>query len=106
MSTPARLAKPCHTPYFLTSQLTGLKIMKEIQSSAAKAQFAELLDEVERGATIVITRHGRRIARLVPEQHRDREEVRRAIAAIKALRKQVKPATVQEILEWRDEGRR
>jgi prevent-host-death family protein len=80
--------------------------MKEIQSSVAKARLAELLDEVERGATIVITRHGKRIARLVPEGHRDRDEIRRAIARIKALRKQVKPATIQEILQWRDEGRR
>ena len=80
--------------------------MKHIQASTAKAQLAELLDEVERGATIVITRHGKRIARLVPEPDINREEVRRAIAKIKALRKHVKPATVQEILEWRDEGRR
>ncbi|HMK78216.1 MAG TPA: type II toxin-antitoxin system prevent-host-death family antitoxin [Xanthobacteraceae bacterium] len=80
--------------------------MKEVQASVAKAQLAELLDEVERGATITITRHGKRIARLVPEGQRDREEIRRAIAKIKALRQHVEPATVEEILQWRDEGRR
>lgn len=80
--------------------------MKQVQASTAKAQLAELLDEVERGDTIVITRHGKRIARLVPEEDGRREDIRHAIAAIKELQKRVKPATVEEILSWRDEGRR
>jgi prevent-host-death family protein len=80
--------------------------MKQVQASTAKAQLAELLDEVERGDTIVITRHGKRIARLVPDEDGRRENNRQAIAEIKALRKHVKPATVEEILSWRDEGRR
>jgi prevent-host-death family protein len=80
--------------------------MKQVQASTAKAQLAELLDEVERGDTIVITRHGKRIARLVPDEDGRREDIRHAIAEIKALRKHVKPATVEEILSWRDEGRR
>jgi prevent-host-death family protein len=90
----------------MTGQINRLKLMKQVQASAAKAHLAELLDEVERGETIVITRHGKRIARLVPEQDRQRDEVRRAIAEIKALRKQSKPVTVEEILAWRDEGRK
>jgi prevent-host-death family protein len=80
--------------------------MKQIQASMAKAQFAELLDDVERGETVIITRHGKRIARLVPDEDNIRNDVRRAIAEIKSLRKRVKLVTVQEILEWRDEGRR
>ena len=39
----------------------------EYQASQAKAKWAELLDEVERGHTIRITRHGKTIARVVPE---------------------------------------
>ena len=80
--------------------------MKQIQSSMAKARFAELLDEVERGETIVITRHGKPVARWTPMDEDKRERTRRAIAEIKALRQHVKPATVEEILSWRDEGRR
>ena len=38
-----------------------------IQASEAKTHLPELLDKVEQGLTIVITRHGRAIARLVPE---------------------------------------
>ena len=44
--------------------------LREAQASEAKTHLPQLLDEVERGATIIITRHGRRIARLVPEAQR------------------------------------
>ena len=44
--------------------------MREIQASEAKTHLPQLLDEVERGETIVITRHVRAIARIVPEGHR------------------------------------
>jgi prevent-host-death family protein len=80
--------------------------MKCVQASAAKANFAELLDEVERGETIVITRHGKPIARIAPENAARQEEVREAIAGIKELRRKVGRATIDEILAWRDEGRR
>ena len=80
--------------------------MKQVQASAAKAHLSELLDEVERGETIAITRHGKRIARIVPEESERVREIRQAIAEIDAIRKQNKPATVDEILAWRDEGRK
>jgi prevent-host-death family protein len=80
--------------------------MKEIQASVAKARFAELLDEVERGETVVITRHGKAIARLVPDEEARRANARRAMNAIKEMRKHAGRATVQEILAWRDEGRK
>ena len=80
--------------------------MKEVQASAAKARFAELLDEVERGETVVITRHGKPIARLVPDEEARRADARRAMDEIKEMRKHAGRATVQEILAWRDEGRK
>jgi prevent-host-death family protein len=80
--------------------------MKQIQSSIAKAQFAELLDQVERGETIVITRHGKPIARLVPDEEARRARVAEAIEGIKELRKHTKPATIEEIIAWKNEGRR
>jgi len=80
--------------------------MKQVQASAAKAHLSELLDEVQRGETIAITRHGKRIARIVPEESARESEVRQAIEEIKELRKHNKPATVEEILAWRDEGRK
>jgi prevent-host-death family protein len=79
--------------------------MKQVQASQAKAQFAELLDQVERGETVVITRHGKPIARLVREDDERRTDALRAMAEIKELRKTAGRATVEEILTWRDEGR-
>ncbi len=80
--------------------------MREIQISEAKTHLPRLLDEVERGETLIITRHGRPIARLVPEVDRRQEEVDKAIASINALRKRTGKITVKELLSARDEGRR
>ncbi len=51
----------------------------EYQASEAKAKWAELLDEVERGRTVRITRHGKTIARVVPETERRAAEIAEAI---------------------------
>ena len=80
--------------------------MKQIQASEAKAKFAELLDAVERGETIEITRHGKTIARIVPDEDRRRADIRRAITEMREARKNGPRATIEEILAWRDEGRR
>jgi antitoxin (DNA-binding transcriptional repressor) of toxin-antitoxin stability system len=54
----------------------------------------------------VITRHGKPIARLVPDADCRREDARRAMAEIREMRKQAPRVTVEEILAWRDEGRK
>ena len=45
----------------------------------AKTRFGELLDRVSRGEEVVITRHDKAVARLVPEGAPRRDEVRRAV---------------------------
>lgn len=80
--------------------------MREIQASEAKTHLPQLLDEVERGETVIITRHGRAIARLVPESHRRQEEIDRAIDSIRALGRRTGSITVAELLSARDEGRK
>jgi prevent-host-death family protein len=80
--------------------------MREVQASEAKTHLPRLLDEVERGETLIITRHGRAIARLVPEVHEKREDIRRAIEEMKELGRRNGKITVEEILSARDEGRR
>ncbi len=80
--------------------------MKQVQSSIAKAQFAELLDEVERGETVIITRHGKPVARLVPDEEARKQRFDRAVERMNTRRKQNKPATVEEIIAWKSEGRR
>jgi prevent-host-death family protein len=80
--------------------------MREIQASEAKTHLPQLLDDVEGGETIIITRHGRAIARIVPEALRRQEEIDNAIDAIKALRKRTGKITVDELLSAKHEGHR
>jgi prevent-host-death family protein len=49
--------------------------MREIQAAESKIHLPKLLDDVERGETIIIARHGRAIARIVPEAHLPQAEV-------------------------------
>jgi prevent-host-death family protein len=77
---------------------------REVQASEAKTHFARLLDEVERGETIIITRHGQAIARIVPEARLRQEEIDQAVEDIKELRKQTGAVTREEILAWRHAG--
>jgi prevent-host-death family protein len=79
--------------------------MKTIQASDAKTNFLRLLDEVERGESVVITRHGKPVAHLIPQIEIDADRKRRAAASILDIRKRTKPVTVEEILSARDEGR-
>jgi prevent-host-death family protein len=78
--------------------------MREIQASDAKAPLAGLLDDVERGETLIITRQGRPIARIVPEADRRQEEVDKAIEEIKALRLRTGKITVEELVSAKHEG--
>ena len=78
--------------------------IREIQASKAKTRLPQLLDDVERGETIVITRHGRAIARILPERHLRQAEVDRAIANIKALRQRTGKVSVDELVSAKHEG--
>ncbi len=80
--------------------------MREIQASDAKTHLPRLLSEVERGETLIITRHGRRIARIVPEADRRQEEIDGALAGIREIRKRTGRITASELLSARDEGRK
>jgi antitoxin (DNA-binding transcriptional repressor) of toxin-antitoxin stability system len=64
------------------------------------------IDEVERGETLILTRHGRRIARIVPELDRRQEEIDKALAGIRGLRGRTGRITVGELLSARDQGRK
>ena len=80
--------------------------MREVPASEAKTHLPQLLDDVERGETIVITRHGRPIARIVPEAERRTDEIDRAIADLKEFGKQTGRATVEDVLSLIREGRK
>jgi prevent-host-death family protein len=81
-------------------------MIRKVQASEAKTHLPQLLDEVERGETIIITRHGRPIARIVPEASQRQQEIENAIDDITELAKQSPKVTVEEILSLIREGRK
>jgi prevent-host-death family protein len=59
--------------------------MLEVGAFEAKNTLGSLLDRVESGEEVLITRHGRPVARLVPNSGRvDRTEARAAATRIRA----------------------
>lgn len=79
--------------------------MTQIGAFEAKTHLSELLDRVEAGEELVIARHGRPIARLVPVADMQQQRAADAVKRLRALRH---GATLGGI-DWhelRDAGRR
>jgi prevent-host-death family protein len=79
--------------------------MKTVGVYEAKTHLPKLLDRVEKGERITITRHGVPIAELVPPAKGRRLSPKEAIAAIKEFRRgrRLEGITIKELIE---EGRR
>jgi prevent-host-death family protein len=60
--------------------------MKTVGIFEAKRQLSTLLDQVERGEEIVITRHGRAVARLVPVRAVSHDRLADTVARLKVFR--------------------
>jgi prevent-host-death family protein len=86
--------------------------MATISVADAESRFSEILERVSHGEEIVLTKDDRPIARLVPEERRDLEAVRRAVEDLRALQREMEsrpgfePLTDEEILSAIGEGRR
>jgi prevent-host-death family protein len=78
--------------------------MREVQASEAKVHLLRLLDAVERGETVIITRHGKPIARIVPEADRRQAELDRVMAEIEEFRQTMPRIPLEELLSARHEG--
>jgi prevent-host-death family protein len=71
----------------------------------AKTHLSTLLDRVAAGEEVIITKHGKPVARLVGARSIDRSRINGAFEKLKTLRK----GTTLAGLDWkelRDEGRR
>jgi len=85
--------------------------MATVTAFQAKTRFGELLDRVMRGEEIVITRHEKAVARLIPEGGANLERTRQAVAELRAARslmanrRGVAPLTDREIKDSIGEGR-
>jgi prevent-host-death family protein len=79
--------------------------MREIGAFEARNKLGQLLDRVEAGEEVVITRRGRIVARLVPPRAAvDHEQARNAAAAIRVMSKGVTLSGLK-IKDLVDEGR-
>jgi antitoxin (DNA-binding transcriptional repressor) of toxin-antitoxin stability system len=54
---------------------------------------------------VLITRHGKPVARISPQAEIDRECVQEATEGMRALRQRIGKLSLEEILSARDEGR-
>lgn len=59
--------------------------MNSVTALEAKTRFGELINRVMRGEEIVITRHDKPVARIVPEGDRNLGDIRRAVAGLRKL---------------------
>ena len=71
----------------------------------AKQNFSQLIDAVEAGEEVRITRHGKEIVRMLPVKSAvvSEEQIQRELNALRELRSRVKPGPGWK--ELRDEGR-
>jgi len=75
--------------------------MADVGAFEAKTHFAQLLQRVERGEEITITRRGKAVARLVPAATRPDREV--ALATFRRLRERARRLGLGKFdwAEWR-----
>jgi prevent-host-death family protein len=82
--------------------------MREVGAFEAKNKLGQLLDLVEQGEEVIITRHGKPVASLVPPHRKlGREEARAAVQRIRERAEQRRLGRF-DWSEWkgfRDEGR-
>jgi prevent-host-death family protein len=71
----------------------------------AKQNFSQLIEAVEAGEEVRITRHGKEIVRMLPVKVAvvSEEQIQRELNALRELRSRVKPGPGWK--ELRDEGR-
>ena len=93
------------TPDRTSGQTPGQTPVQTVGAYEAKTRFSHLLERVAEGEAFTITRHGRVVARLIPDESCQRERVESAVESLLALRGGVKGTTLAEALSWRDEGR-
>lgn len=78
--------------------------MNTISAFAAKTNFSALLEQVERGEQVVITKHGRPVAKLVPtSETKNHERARLAVTRLQEFSKHLTLGGI-DCKTLRDEG--
>ncbi len=79
--------------------------MRTIGSYELEKQLTEVLDAVEHGQTVIVTRHGKPIARITPDEVTAGNNVSQAVQALRTFPRTRLPegVTIRSLIE---EGRR
>jgi len=72
------------------------KLQTTVGAYEAKTKFSELIARAEKGESFVVTKNGRPVARIAPPAEYDREQARKAVAAMRAFRESQGPAVSPE----------
>ena len=64
--------------------------MANVTAFEAKTRFGELLERVMQGEEVVITRHDKPVARLIPEGTHRLDDVRSAVAGLIELQQRIR----------------
>jgi prevent-host-death family protein len=87
--------------------------MESVGLFEAKTHFSELVARAEQGEEVIITRHNKPVAKIVPITEVSPELYRQRLAAVaelqavgREMQRRGGPITNEEILEWVREGRR
>lgn len=67
--------------------------MRTITAFEAKTRFGELLERVARGEEVVITKHDRPVARIIPEGRRSLAATRQAVEGLRGLQSRIRKRT-------------
>ena len=108
---PAQLCPPRPAPVAQPGDCLAVRKPGAATALEAKTRLGELLRRVARGEEIVITRHEKPVARIIPEGRPTLADVRRAVGELQALRREManrrgfKPLTDTEIRNAIKEGR-
>ena len=84
--------------------------MAKVTAFEAKTRFGELLERVARGEEVVITRHDKPVARLIPEGATRLDDVRRSVEGLRDLQERIRKRSRaklsdREVRSAIDEGR-
>ena len=79
--------------------------MERIGIYDARSKLSELIERVQSGEEVVLTKHGLPVARLVPEKRRRKRSRAAAVARIRALARKldIRDVDIRKLIE---EGRR
>ncbi|MAA52055.1 MAG: hypothetical protein CMJ41_03285 [Phycisphaerae bacterium] len=80
--------------------------MEHIGSFEAKTHLPRILDRIQQGESLIITRHGRPVAQLTPVAEKSNERARQAAKRILERRTHLKTAPVSELIQSIHEGHR